>query len=353
MGMNQRTGRATISMHLRAPQIWWAYLAVRSNPAIGRLIDRCDRLIIFDDPANVPASTPDKDHRVQYLMVFWDGLTDDGLCRAAIRSLGTEDIKFFVVGDYAAVANDAMDVESLYADGPLNFNANSVHFRWKTTALLLAVRLKALLMPVKNIVQRGTNTFEEIALLVGKKQVVFCGSSGMNPKSIDMFCRRYAVDTKLFANHPYFNQGPEPLLEGYRSYLRNEGLFLSDLYDGGRINAHFFVACMQLLGRGYLLERIRDARLRLYANRFSDGGFVDVYSTPFYLQHVFLDFGSVVGTGNYPRLVDLRYFEKTTVEMKLSKDLDVLLIAARSGSLEAMFEDEWNAKAPQLIELMN
>jgi hypothetical protein len=353
LGMSQRRGRATIRMYLRSPQILWAYYAALSNPSIGQLIDSSDCVVVFDDPANVPARAADTHCRTQYLMIFWDGLIDDGLCQAAQRILGTKDIRFFVVGDYSAVANGSLGIKSLYADGPLNFSTNTIHLDWKTAVLLQAARIKGLLMPLKNIFQKRSNTWEEMALLLGKKQIVFCGSVGISPPLIKMFCERHAVDRNLFANHEYYDERATPSLERHRAYVRNEGLLLAKLYDAGQIDVPFFVSCMQLVGRSYLIERIRDAGLRLYANNYSNGSFVDIYSTPFYSQHVFLDFGSVVGTGNYPRLVDLKYFGKTTVEMRLSKDFAVLHGAARAGLLDAIFEAEWIAKSPRLFELMS
>jgi len=167
-----------------------------------------------------------------------------------------------------------------------------------------------------------------------------------------VFCRRYSVDPGLFESHQFFGHGPTPSLEKYAAYLHAEASMLADLYARQKINSHFFISCMQLLGRSYFIWRIRDAHLRLYLNEFANGSFVDVYSTPFYSQHVFLDFGSVVGEGNYPRLADLRYFKKTTVEMNVTKKLDVLLDAARRGALESLFEQEWNLKAPRLLQMM-
>jgi hypothetical protein len=350
--MSRRPGRAKVSMYLRAPQIWWAYLAVRSNPAIGRLIDACDRLIIFDDPARVPASAANTGGSVHYLMVFWDGLTDEAPCQAASLLLKTRDLKFFVVGDYSAVATSQLDIQGLYADGPFDFTTNTVRFNLRTTALLLAVQLKAFLIPLKNIFQRSSNTQQEMQLLLGKRQVVFCGSVGITPQLISMFCRRYSVDPGLFEGHQFFTHDASASLQKYRVYLHDAAWMLADLYDRQTINAQFLISCMQVLGRGYFIERVRDAGLRLYVNGFANGSFVDVYSTPLYSQHVFLDFGSVVGTGNYPRLADLRYFKKTTVKLNLTKQLDPLLIAARNGSLETMFEREWNLKGLGLMQQM-
>ena len=350
--MSRRSGRAKISMYLRAPQIWWAYLSVRSNPYIGRLVDSCDRLIVFDDPARVSASTANGSGSVQYLMVFWDGLTDDAPCESASLALRTRALRFFVVGDYSAVAKSQIDVQRLYADGAFDFTTNTVRFDAGTIALLLAVRLKALLMPLKNILQRSSSTSQEIRLLLGKRRVVFCGSVGITPQLISMFCRRYSVDPALFEGHQFFTHDTAASLERYRAYLHDAASMLAGLYDRQKITANFFVSCMQLLGRGYLIERVRDAGPRLYVNGFGNGSFVDVYSTPFYAQHVFLDFGSVVGTGNYPRLADLRYFKKTTVEMTLTKQLDSLLVGARDGSLETIFEHEWNLKGPELMRRM-
>jgi hypothetical protein len=88
-------------------------------------------------------------------------------------------------------------------------------------------------------------------------------------------------------------------------------------------------------------------------NGYSTGRNINVYTTPFYSQHVFIDFGSIVGTGNYPRLVDLRYFKKEVVEVGLGGKIEKLVTLARTGKLEEHFEREWDLKSPEIQRSMN
>ncbi|HEY3838828.1 MAG TPA: hypothetical protein VGL72_19770, partial [Bryobacteraceae bacterium] len=140
--------------------------------------------------------------------------------------------------------------------------------------------------------------------------------------------------------------------ETYRKYLRGNGLFLARLHDECIVEDAFFLSAFHFLGREYILERVRATGIDLFLNGFDSGINVNVYTTPFYRQHVFLDFGSAVGAGNYPRLADLRYFRKQVVQIDLSGELEQLLALARNGELEKHFERKWELKAPKLLKSM-
>jgi hypothetical protein len=167
-----------------------------------------------------------------------------------------------------------------------------------------------------------------------------------------MFCERHSIDFSLFAKYEFYRNDPNPSLDNYRGYLRRDGLFLADLYDRSEINADFFLSAAHLLGREYFIENIRSAGLGIFVNGSSPGHNINVYTTPFYSQHVFIDFGSIAGTGNYPRLADLKYFKKTFVKIELGGALDDLLVLARAGTLEKHFEQEWELKYPQILQAM-
>jgi hypothetical protein len=217
---------------------------------------------------------------------------------------------------------------------------------------LLVAKIKTVLMPLKNIFQNKVNTRQAINLLFGKKKIVFCGSYGTVPTVVLSLCKRHSVEFGLFDRYEFYCNDPAPSLENYRRYLRNDGLFLSGLYDRSEINAAFFLSAVHLLGREYLLEKIRSAGLDLFANGYATGININVYTTPFYSQHLFIDFGSAVGTGNYPRLADLRYFKKNVVEIDMNGELEKLVALARTGSIEEHFDKLWELKAPQILRSM-
>ena len=351
--MSVQPERATITMYLRSPQLWWVYLGIRSNPAISRLIAGFDSAVFFEDPMQLQPVPSRQQLKCRYLLVCWDGLTDERPIEDARRALGPNvTLTLLVVGDYPSDLARRHDIQSLYAEGPLAFGEPSSSLDVSTSLALLRTRLKGVLKPVKNILQDRAHMASGIGMLCGKKRVVFCGSFGLARGLIGMLCNRYAIDTRLFADCDFYDEDPNPSLMDYRSHLRNDGIFLAGLYDERKINSLFFLSAAHLLGRACFLEKLRDDGMRVYANQFGAGKYVDVYSTPFYAQHVFLDFGSVVGTGNYPRLADLRYFGKTTVVVNLENDIETLLTMARGGMLESLFEAEWDLKAPRLRQLM-
>jgi hypothetical protein len=353
--LQNRPSPAKISMYLGPSKYWWAYLGIKSNPSIVPLLDDgFDRAVFFDDISLLPPGHDGSSlHNIKYFYILWDGLRDGRLIENASLSLGRNaDLTVLVVGDVSRMSQVEYKFQSLYREGELSFNGPPFRFDSRTAAILLGAKIKTVSMPLKNIFQSDGRILQSIKLLLGKKQVVFCGSFGTSPLLMEMFCERHSIDPSLFAKYEFYCNNPNPSLENYRRYLRNDGLFLADLYDRAQINAAFFLSLVHLLGREYFIEKIRSAGVDIFVNGYTAGRNINVYTTPFYSQHLFIDFGSIVGTGNYPRLVDLKYFKKTFVKIELGGALDELLVLARSGSLDSHFDQEWELKAPQILRLM-
>ena len=353
--LQNRPSPAKISMYLGSSKYWWAYLGIKSNPSIVPLLDDgFDRAVFFDDISLLPPGHDGSSlHNIKYFYILWDGLRDGGLIENARLSHGRDaDLTVLVVGDISRMSQVNYKFQSLYREGELSFNGHPFRFDLRTAAILLGAKIKTVLMPLKNIFQSGDRIFQSIKLLLGKKQVVFCGSFGTSPLLMKMFCERHSIDFSLFAKYEFYCNDPNPSLDNYRGYLRRDGLFLADLYDRSEINADFFLSAAHLLGREYFIEKIRSAGLGIIVNGSSSGRNINVYTTPFYSQHVFIDFGSIAGTGNYPRLADLKYFKKTFVKIELGGALDDLLVLARRGSLDTHFDREWALKAPQILHFM-
>ncbi len=347
MGSGRR--RATVSMFLHLPQVWWAYLGLRSNPSILSLLDGCDRLVVFDDVRRLPPDHANSRMRTRYLLLCWDGVLESRPIDEVKAAIGDQAaLSIFAVGDYSGVPAKEHTVQPLYPAGPLRFTETEIRFNLRTRLLLIAARIRGLLRPLKNVLQKNSHAIQEIGLLCGKRRIVFCGSYGMSREIVAMLCNRHALDCSFFEQFDLYRDSANASFENYKEYLGKYGLFLATLYDSSRIDSLFFLASVRLLGRQYYIERIRHAKLPLYVNPFSSGSYVDVYSTPFYSQHIFLDFGSVVGTGNYPRLADLTYFKKQFVEFDLHHDVGTLLDLARRQSLDLLFDQEWQIKSPML-----
>ena len=353
--LQNRPSPAKISMYLGSSKYWWAYLGIKSNPSIVPLLnDGFDRAVFFDDISLLPPGHDGPSlHSTKFFYILWDGLRDGRLIEKASLSLGRDaDLTALIVGDVSRMSQVKYKFQNLYREGELGFNLSPLRFDLRTAAILLGAKAKTVWIPLKNIFQSKGRFFQSIKLLLGKKQVVFCGSFGTSPLLTEMFCERHSIDFSLFEQYGFYCNDPNPSLDNYRGYLRRDGLFLADLYDRSEINADFFLSAAHLLGREYFIEKIRSAGLGIFVNGYSSGSNINVYTTPFYSQHVFIDFGSIVGTGNYPRLADLKYFKKNFVKIRLGNNLDELLALARAGTLEKHFEQEWELKYPQILQAM-
>jgi hypothetical protein len=343
-----------ISMYLDPSKYWWAYLGIRSNPLLfPQGSEPFDRAIFLDHPSGLAAAGPASAQlRTRYYFILWDGLRDPREIDEVRAVLGASaDLTILVVGDLSQASKDHR-IQSLYPPGTMTFDAAVPQFDRRTAAILLAARLKALLMPAKNILQARRAALPMIELLFGKRRTVFCGAYGSSPIMLEILAARHSVDRRLLDGYEYYSNDPNPSFETYRKYLRGNGLFLARLHDECIVEDAFFLSAFHFLGREYILERVRATGIDLFLNGFDSGINVNVYTTPFYRQHVFLDFGSAVGAGNYPRLADLRYFRKQVVQIDLSGELEQLLALARNGELEKHFERKWELKAPKLLKSM-
>jgi len=342
-------------MYLTPSKYWWVYLGVRSNPAIASRMDsHFDRAIFFDDPALIPPLQKSPSQcNAQYFYILWDGVAVETLIVNVKLLLGPDaNLTTLIVGDYSHLPPGKYEVENLYADGVLNFTKPPIPFDLRTATILLATKIKTILMPLKNLSQGKRSAWQGIKLLVGKKKVVFCGAYGIVPRVLWELCDRHSIDFSLFNGYEFYCNDPARLPESYEKYLRKSELFLYELYERAEVNAAFFLAIVHLLGREYFLEKIRAAGIDLFVNGYDTDININVYTTPFYFQHVFVDFGSVIGTGNYPRLVDLKYFNKNVIEISANNTLEETVALARNGLLAEHFDKEWELKAPKLLKAM-
>ncbi len=347
-----------IRIYLSGSILWWVYLAIKSNPAIIPQIDKqLSRAIFFDDGsldlvAHSLRYTTKRDNA--YFYIFRDGLLDDGKVEKAEQLIGPGlDLTVLVVGHFSVSSARKHKVQSLYAPGPLQFSISPLRFDLRTATKLLVERAKTLLMPLKNILRNPGGISQPLKLVLGSKQIVFCGSYGTIPAVIETLCDRRHISFRLFDGYDFYCQDPNQKFDKYLDYLKVNGAFLAKLHDQDQVDDTFFLSAVHLLGREYFIERIRSTGMALFANGLTSGVNINVYTTPFYSQHIFIDFGSVVGIGNYPRLADLKYFRKQIVEIKINEiAVEALLSMARAERLHSYFDDLWNLSYPQLLRSM-
>ena len=342
-----------ISMYLSSSKYWWAYLGIQSNPSILSRSDPGGRAIFFDNLDILPPIDVASDRRTKYFYILWDGLSDRREIDKAKLLLGpASDLTVLVVGPFSEASCKGCSIQALYPEGPLCFGASSLPLDLRTRIILWSAKMKTLLMPLKNLLESKRTAFPVTKLLCAKRKIVFCGSYGTIPRVVEELCDRHDVEPRVFDGYEFYLNEPNPSLEKYGAYLRSNSLFLACLYDRSEINATFFLSAVSLLGREYFIEKMRSEGHDLFLNRYGSGINLNVYTTPFYSQHLFIDFGSVVGKGNYPRIADLRYFKKKTVAFDLTGEIDELLALARSGTLERHFEREWELKSPEIQRSM-
>lgn len=336
-----------ISMYLSdTSKYWWTYLAMKSNHAIARqMADGCERAVFFDDSyiGRIPDNRHFHDPGSKLFYVCWDGL-NDLLAIDRIKAMLAHGSRLttLVVGEAGvrSASGHQHAMEGLYADQRIAFNIALPAFDLATGATIALARCKAALMPLKNIVKHR-NLSQSLRLLLGSKKYVFCGTYGTGATIVRHLCGRHGVDLALFDGYDHGSSGLASLAD-CKVRLQGNAARLFELHAKGKINTDFLRSAIHLLGRGYFIERLRHQGLDNFVNGADTGINVNVYTTPFYAQHVFLDFGSVVGSGNYPRLMDLRYFKKHVVQIDLHGiDLDKFELALRAGSASACFDELW------------
>ena len=331
----------SISLHLRGSKLWWAFLALRSNLDLASDLQSHAAVVLFDEASAFPRLQAQRPVRTEYCFVLWDGyITDADLASLRTRLLAGNTLQLLCVGDPGRVQPGPFSVRSFFAAGPLQFHA-PVPLDLRSRLQLALARLKALTMPLKNLRQQSSDWRAGIALLFGKKQLVFCGSHGLNPKVLYQLSERHNVDPSLLRDVEDDSQAAELPHELHEDLLRRNGLRLAELFREGKIEEIFFTSAVHLLFRDFVLRRVRAAGLPLYSNAYASGRNINVYTTPFYRQHAFLDFGSVVGDGNYPRRADLLYYRKQMVVFALQASSDGLWQAAADGRLPAFFDELW------------
>jgi hypothetical protein len=336
--------RSRISMYLGSSKFWWAYLGLLSNPALREAMrGDFDRAVLFDDVERlVEAIDAQENSQDHFFFVFWDGLQNAEPLREArdILAIGTQ-LSAVYVGTNHLSSETACDVWSLYPDGPLTFAEGNLNLDERTSQLIRWLKIKHLLIPVKNFAGHFHNFTAQLALVFGPRRVVFCGTYGTPSIILASLCERYGVSEQLLDTYPKHTNGDKIGDLATSVYIERCGLFLASLMDTGQIESYFFSACMQLLGRAYLLACIEKSGIPHYIHGYTEGVNVNVYTTPFYRQHLFVDFGSVVGSGNYPRLADLRYFKKHYISVCIAREKPNILELAREGRLKEYFEREW------------
>lgn len=342
-------------MYLGPSKYWWAFLGLRSNPALyAALQNGVDQAIFFDDPQRLPPrALSSADQRTRFCYLLWDAIADPAaLLRVTELIGGRSPVTLVVVGDPSDLSAQDFEIRDLYADGKLLFTVSPLRFDARTRAILVGSYARALLMPLKNILQKGVRLSDGLNLLFGRRRLVFCGSYGVAPETLRQLCERHNVDPQFFREYTY-PQDHAVLSESYRAALRRNGALLGSLYRSAVIDAKFFSSAIHLLGREYFLRRMASAGLPLFENGYVGGTNINVYTTPFYSQHIFLDFGSAVGKGNYPRQADLQYFHKRFILIELIDDPADLVLAAEAGALDAYLEQRWHFYEALVIGSVN
>ena len=339
----------SLHMNLGGSKAWWAFLALRSNPALAAHLNAAETAVLFDSATDLARLQRQRSTRTLYAYVLWDGYTTQADLDVLEGTLSASNsLEVLCVGDPNRLQACRYPVWSLFVPGELRFDAPLL-FGSDSRRQLAIARLKALSMPFKNLRQQGSATRAGVDLLFGKKRLVFCGSHGLNPKVLYQLSQRHGVNPESLRDFEDDTYTQDVSLEVYASSLNRQGLRLGELYGSGQVDDIFFTSAMHLLFRDYILRRIRAEGLPLYSNGYASGRNINVYTTPFYRQHAFLDFGSVVGDGNYPRRADLLYYRKQVVAVALDAGVQEYMRAAQERRLFARFEAHWEWNRPQIL----
>ncbi len=336
-------------MYLGASKYWWAYLALKSNPSLlPSLEENTKRAIFFDDPSRVSLKREAAQlGSTRLFFILWDGILDAAtLQRVASLAESSRGMVLLTVGDQLRIPINRFPVRDLFAQGQLNFDGPSLPLDRRTRLTLMLSRVRNLLMPLKNMSQAGVGS--GLDLLFGMRRLVFCGSYGIVPEVLRQLCERHDVDTSHFRQFRFYTQPVNADADVYEDYLREAGRHFAHLFQKSILDANFLFSAAHVLGREYCLRQMSSAGLPLFCNGYATGVNINVYTTPFYAQHVFPDFGSAVGTGNYPRLADLTYYRKKTVPLDMTGDLRELAEAAANGLLDEYFHHRWRLYEPAL-----
>src|SRR5665213_440386 len=175
-----------IGMYLGRSKYWWAWLGIRSNPAIAEAAHDFEYAVFFDDLRHLPPQVLELDRRrAKYFCIFWDGIRAVAENEEVRLALGPgADLTALVVGEEPYVLRSDPNAMGLYPEGPMSFSVIGMRLDFRTSAILLGARIKALLMPLKNVMQSKGRRSETAMLLWGECRIVFCGSYGTTPQAI-------------------------------------------------------------------------------------------------------------------------------------------------------------------------
>lgn len=333
--------KARVHLLFKTPQVWWAYLAVISNSAILAGTENCADLVCYDHEQDPREAQVASASTTKYVRIFWDGITNCGeLEECFAKSPAGRATSVFTIGINHCAGPASAGVQPLYAQGELHFLPASVRFAAASLLRVQLARWKSLAVPVKNFLRRTGSKTEALQLFAGKSRVVFCGSFGLHPKVVSMLATRYGVASPEVLERQWCSERHAESKDEYLQAYLQDLSFLAQLHDAQDVSELFFVACVRLLDREYLIRHLEWTGVPTYTSQFGSS-YIDVYSTPFYRQHLFLDFGSTVGTGNYPRSVDLAYYAKTVLAIVLSADAAELLQGIRLQTHEPQMALRW------------
>lgn len=331
------------ALHFDSSKMWWGWLGILSHPSL--LSGPEQYAVFFDNPDHVPAEVAQRPS-TRFFYTFWDGLQTEAPLVAARDRFGADaSLTALVVAKCDLPPDTPWDIRPLYPAGPMHFaSPDDVQIEPASSIAIQKLKLKNLLMPLKNLTQPGVNKAEALGLLLGTGRIVFCGVYQPSREIYSQFSERHGADPALFVDRKLFLEDPDQSWANFLSYLERDGHDFADMLARGQINEEFFLTLVRVLQRAYFIERLKHESARLFTNGWTSGANINVYTTPFYRQHRFLDFGSMAGPGNYPRLADLSYFGKQTIALPPVHMNEVL----RTGKLADVFSSMWDSIAPSL-----
>ncbi|MFC6644865.1 hypothetical protein ACFQBQ_04520 [Granulicella cerasi] len=334
-------GAPQVSLLLRSPRLWWAYLALISNAPLMESLRCYDQVVCFDHPHQLSAEQLATTQRTKFLLIFWDGISDDQQLAEFTGSFPrTLDVDCVLVGDNGATSPHRFATHNLYAEGTFSFCPKSLRLDAPTRKQLRQTHMKSWLVPVKNVLKRSGSLSEALSLLFGARRVVFCGGYGLDKGVLGMFADRYRSKTSVLMTRCWSTGIQHESREAYVAHYGDDLLALQQAYASGEITAPCLAACVRLLDREYCIRHLQHTKVPFFVNQFGQK-YIDVYTTPFYKQHIFLDFGSTVGNGNYPRRADLSYYGKTMIEVPLMDSAEAISQSIVDGSHTSRLHELW------------
>ncbi|MDE1160505.1 MAG: hypothetical protein PW792_01010 [Acidobacteriaceae bacterium] len=332
-------------LRLDSSKLWWGYLGVRSNP---ELSEGPGTAIFFDSLERVPTDRRDQPD-TRFYFIFWDGVQTEAPLQQAQRQLGeAAELVALFVGSSDLPAGSRFRPQPLYPRGVLHFSKPDSEFDTAARQRISKLKVRQRLMPLKNLLQANVNRKAGLDLLLGRERLVFCGVFLFSEALLEQFCGYHGVAPSLIRGRALFEEDADRSWDSFLRYLDRDGRYYAGLLDSGDAPLPFFRRIIRVMIRSYFILRLESEGARMFTNGWTSGSNINVYTTPFYQQHRFLDFGSVAGSGNYPRLSDLAYFRKKTVCVDDLDEHPDIVQAARDGRLEVLFSEAYERLAPSM-----